>query len=272
MAVWEVMKPPMRAAFRMVSRLNLLLGPEYRYVFILGHVRSGSTLLSHILSSHPEFVGAGETHISYQSPADLPKLVLKTCEYLRKPILRETLIVDQINHQYVTDEVLLSEKVYKCVILLREPGATLKSMMNLGLWNENQALDLYVNRLAALTQYGLLLGDRALLLEYDDLVDRADHTLAALTSFLGLESPLRQNYATHRMTGRTEGHGDPSNNIKLGQIIRTPGHDVTISKDTLTAAARAFHNYREQLRTTVANTVNRGAFPKESNSTPVLND
>jgi hypothetical protein len=249
MPSWEIVKSPIRATFRMVSRLNLLVGHEYRYVFILAHVRSGSTLLSHILSSHPEFIGAGETHISYRIPADLPKLVIKTCEFLHRPILRETFVVDQINHQYVTDEVLLSEQVYKCLILIREPEATLKSMVNLGLWDEKQALELYVNRLEALGRYGLLLKDRAALVEYDELIDHTEHTLAALTSFLSVDSPLTSNYATHRMTARVVGYGDPSDNIKTGQIVRTPDHQITISEDTLIAAACAFHNTRRRLQT-----------------------
>lgn len=245
----EVVKAPLWAIFRLVSRFYLVLSKrEYRYVFILGHVRSGSTLLAHILANHPNFVGAGESHISYRTADDLPKLVLQTCKSLHRPILRETYVVDQINHPYVTNEVLVSGRVYKCIILIREPEATLKSIMKLLKCQEQEALDVYISRLEALTEYGVLLGKRALLVEYDDLVDHTDHTLAALTSFLGLDSPLLPTYATHRMTGR-EGYGDPSTNIRTGHIIRTPSHAVAINKDILTLAARAFHKCRGQLQT-----------------------
>ena len=160
----EVVKAPLWAIFRLVSRFYLVLSKrEYRYVFILGHVRSGSTLLAHILANHPNFVGAGESHISYRTADDLPKLVLQTCKSLHRPILRETYVVDQINHPYVTNEVLVSGRVYKCIILIREPEATLKSIMKLLKCQEQEALDVYISRLETLTEYGVLLGKRALL-------------------------------------------------------------------------------------------------------------
>lgn len=265
MSLPKVVRSPAWAAFRAVSRLYLMLSRhEYRYVFILGHMRSGSSLLAHILANHPDIVGAGETHISYQTAADVPKLILKTCELLHRPILSETFIVDQINHPYVTDEVLRSEEFYRCVILIREPQATLKSLINLLRCHEREALELYINRLESLTQYGLILGERALLVDYDDLVTHTDETLAALTQFLGLDSPLTPTYATHRMTGRVEGFGDPSNNIRVGKIRRTPGHAVTISEDTRSAALRAYCKCRGHLQTAVARPVDRATFPTKA--------
>ena len=266
MMLWNIVKPPAWIAFRMVSRLNLLR--EYRYVFILAHMRSGSTLLAHILASHPDFVGAGETKVCYRTPADLPKLILKTCELLHRPILRGSYIVDQINaSRWVTDEVLLSEQIYRRIILLRQPEPTLKSMMRYDdNYQEKEALQHYINRLEELARYGSLLRERAFLVEYDNLVDQSDHTLAKLTNFLGLDSPLSATYGIHRMTGRIYGLGDNSNNIKVGRIIRTPGHDVTISKDTLTIATRAFHNCRAQLQNVTYRMTESGGVFQEHGS------
>ena len=148
MGLWKVVRPAARAAFRTVSRAYLLLsGRQYRFIFILGHMRSGSTLLSHILASHLDIVGAGEAHITYQTPADLPQLVLRTCEFLRRPVLRETYIVDQINPPYVTDDVLRSSQIYRCIILIRDPEATIKSTMKMLKCEEQEALDVYIRRL-----------------------------------------------------------------------------------------------------------------------------
>jgi hypothetical protein len=233
---------------------------EYRIVFILGHVRSGSSLLAHILANHPDIVGAGETHICYQTQADLPKLVLRTCELLHRPFLGETYVVDQINHPYVSNDVLLARQLYKSIILIREPEATIRSIMTLFKCQEREALEIYIRRLEELTRYGPLLGDRALLVQYGDLIDRTDETLTALTRFLGLDSPLTPNYATHRMTGRMEGNGDPSDNIKAGQIIRTAGNKVVISDDTLVAATRAFRSCRAGLHAGAVQAVSAAAF------------
>jgi hypothetical protein len=232
-------------------------------------MRSGSSLLAHILANHPDVVGSGETHISYQMPADLPKLIIRTSEFLHRPVLHETYIVDQINHNYVADEVLLSRQIYKSIILIREPAAALKSTMHLLKCQEHQALEVYKKRLDELTHYGLLLKERALLVEYDDLVDCTEQALDAITRFLGLGSPLTPTYTTHRMTGRVKGYGDPSNNIKTGHIIRTRGHEIAISQDTLVAATDAFRRCREELHTAEVQSLNRVVLPRIRDSLPV---
>jgi sulfotransferase family protein len=266
MTLPKVLRVPAWAVFRSVSRLNLRLrGGDFRYIFILGHMRSGSTLLAHILANHPEIVGAGEMHIHYRAPRDLSDLVLKTCEYLHRPVLHAPYIVDQINHDYVADEVLLSPQIYRCIILLRDPEATLQSMaalkqMNDSSWQESEAVKNYANRLRTLRHYGQLLKHRAIVIEYDDLIDDTNKTLATLTNFLGLKSPLKPNYTTHRMTGRIAGHGDPSKNIKSGQVVRTPKHDIAIGKEALIAARSAFRECQDQLRmitTSKADTMSR---------------
>lgn len=248
MTLWNVLRPAVWTTFRMVSRTSLALrSTDYRYLFILGHVRSGSTLLSHILAAHPDIVGAGETHIRYESAADLPKLALMTSELLHRPILRQNYIVDQINHSYVSDDVLLSERLYRSLILIRQPEDTLKSMVSLSVWGEQQALQLYMERLATLCRYGKLLKHRAFLVEYDDLVDNSETSLGNISHFLELRHPLEENYVTHRMTGRIPGYGDPSQNIKRGRIVRTSSHDVTISQKTLITANDAFAKTRAEL-------------------------
>ena len=78
--------------------------------------------------------------------------------------------------------------------MLRQPEATLKSMMRYDEnYEEEEALRHYVNRLEELGHYGLLLRDRAIFVEYDDLVDSPDHTLAALSSFLGVRFALERD-------------------------------------------------------------------------------
>lgn len=251
MKLWRLIRPTAWTFFGVVSRAYLALGRRYRYVFILGHMRSGSTLLAHILANHPDFAGAGETHIAYRTSADLPTLVLKTCELLHRPILRTKNVVDQINHDYVANDVLTSNCIYRCIILIREPEETLKSMLSLSIWSEKEALNAYVKRLEELYQYGLLLRKKAFLLEYGELVEHSQKTLSALTLFLGLDVPLTPTYATHRMTRRTPGFGDPSSNIQAGQIIRTPKHNIAMAQDTLTEARLAFRKCRDRLRSIV---------------------
>jgi hypothetical protein len=242
----RVVKKPALAVFRTVVRLNLALRRrEYRYVFVLAHGRSGSTLLSHVLASHPNFTGAGELFLTYTTPSDLPNLILTTCEYLHKWRVCTPFIVDQINQdQFLTDETLKSSLVHKCVILIRSPEATLKSMMKVFGRQETAACRYYVERLATLAHYGSILRERAILVEYDDLIEHTEETLAGLTRLFAVDPPFSPEYVVHRATGKT---GDPSANLLTGRIFRTPEHAIAISPEVMAEATPAFVQCRQQL-------------------------
>jgi hypothetical protein len=246
MIVSRIARAPIAAGFRAAARVNLALRPrEYRYIFILAHMRSGSSVLSHILTSHEDFVGAGETHTGYRTPADLPKLIPRTCQLLRKLQLNGTYLVDKITmDQYLSDEVLNSRLIHKCIILIRAPEGSLKSLIKRFQFHEKTALGVYVSRLQTLARYGTALRERALLVEYDHLLDRTEETLAGMTKFFGIDPPFKSNYNTHRATGKM---GDHSSNIFAGRVFRTRSHEQVISPEVLYEASLAFRNCRRQL-------------------------
>src|SRR5579872_1050983 len=110
--LWQKAALPLRYAFRTVSYVAFALNQRhYRYIFLLTHMRAGSTLFGHILASNPDVAGAGELWQPYLVEADLDNVVLRTCEYLRKPILTQKYVVDSICHNdiEVSDEVLSSD-------------------------------------------------------------------------------------------------------------------------------------------------------------------
>jgi hypothetical protein len=246
--IHPALKRVILAAFHKTVQFNVAVqNLNYRYVFILAHFRSGSTLLSHILTSHPDFVGAGETHTTYRTAADLPKLIPRTCELLRSLQLRSPYILDKITmDQYLIDkQILLSPLIYRCVILVRAPQPSLKSIIDLFNWEERMALDHYVTRLETLAQYGELLRERAFFLEYDQLVERSAETLAALTRFFGVSPPFNDRYAKHKATGKM---GDPSRNILRGHIFRTTSHErIQISTEVMNEASLAFRGCQQRL-------------------------
>ena len=55
------MRGVLRALYRgaLSAQLRLRGGPTH-YVLVLGHMRAGTTLLAHILMSHPAILGCGE--------------------------------------------------------------------------------------------------------------------------------------------------------------------------------------------------------------------
>ena len=245
MTVPGFIKNSAQFAFQKVIQLCLALhGNNYFYAFILGHMRSGSTLLTHIIASNPNFVSAGETHVTYRTSADLSRLAVITCQRLRRLKLTATYVVDQINHNYVSDETFSSPLIRNFVILIRAPDATLKSMISTFHWDQQVALECYVDRLSELEKCGEILKEKALLVEYDDLIDRTEETLAVLTEYFHVTPPFKKNYAMLGTTGR---FGDPSSNIRVGSIVRTQSHTVPIDPQILIQASVAFNQCRKRL-------------------------
>jgi hypothetical protein len=227
--------------------LNLAVRPsKFGFVFILASRRAGSTLLSHIITSHPDFIGAGETHTTYSTEADLPKLIPRTSQLLRRLQLKGKYIVDKITmDEYILDDqLLLSPLIFKCPILIRAPEGALKSFMNWYDVRDDVALEVYLSRLETLARYGDVLQKRALLVEYDNLLDHPDETLAALTRFFEVEQLFSGTYATHKATGKV---GDASPNIFSRRIIRTRSHNVSISAEVMGNAEEAFQKCKRAL-------------------------
>jgi hypothetical protein len=244
------LRPAFIGIFRMSAYLN---ASKHRYVFVLAHMRSGSTLLSHILGSNPEFAYAAETNSIIRTSADLQNLLAETYAGLRKIRLNATYIVGQVNHALITEEVLKSSLVYKCVILIRSPEDTLKSRIETPMsdsqgipgMSERDALDYYVNRLRELGEYGRILGGRAIIVEYEHLVNHSEQTLAALTDFFDVTQPFETKYKTNRLTRRFR--NPASGEIQAGRIVRTKPRRVKITDEALVKAAVAFQDFRKHL-------------------------
>ncbi len=146
-------------------------------VFIMGHMRSGSTLLLHILMTHPEIIGCGERNTPYRSSIDLDKLEIASRVARRAPFRPVRYAIDQINHDKFTPNAdLLGDERLRCIFLIRKPKATIESIVNLSRtyyepWTVQRAVDYYSQRLQTLAEYATRLGsgNEVLGLTYNDL-------------------------------------------------------------------------------------------------------
>lgn len=207
-------------------------GDRQEMVWILGHMRSGSTLLMHLLSSHPEILGAGERNATYASARDLRRLAVDVAYLRRRFFGRYRFVVDQINHnRFLAAEDLLDHPRIARIFLVREPESALASMVEVlgrhyGM-TPSEAVAYYLERLSALERYARGVADkrRSLFLTYDDLVHRSAPTLERLRSFLDLRAPLSESYRIFNFTGK---RGDPSPRIASGRIqkVRRQGLDL----------------------------------------------
>ena len=199
-----------------------------RFVFVVSHMRSFSSLLCHILGSHPEISGYAESHLSYFGRLDLQRLARKVQRVTDNAALGRY-VLDKIlhNQREIAPGVLVRPEL-KLIFLLRNPEDTMQSILNLsrirGAKNKFddpvRVLDYYIGRLKQLEHYCAHLGSNALFLESERLIGDTDRVLAELSGWLELREPLKASYRTFRFTG-APGFGDPSTTILAGTVVRS---------------------------------------------------
>jgi hypothetical protein len=212
----------------------------HRYLFLLSHPRSYSTLLCHILGSHPHISGYIESLISYVTAVDLIHLnrialwaenYRGDCEYVIDKLLYDQLIV--------SDVVLRNPRV-TLLFVVREAEPSIASLVRmkvrehqLGLqdwsdpaeslaWNAHAAAELYIARLQTLQALCArleALGRRGIFLTAESLLAETPATFRLLERELGLSEPLREEYHLFPGTG-VAGKGDTSPAIRSGRIVR----------------------------------------------------
>lgn len=223
----------------------------YKFLFILSHMRSGSSLFVHILNSNPEIIGYGETHINYQSLADLKALQFKVYWQLKNVRMRHQYILDKIlhDHKILNTDILGSPNIY-VVFLIREPRRTIASIRNLKPdWAEQKALNYYCQRLKTLVNYAEIIGDpeRCFLLTYDQLINNSKDVFLSLKHFLNTTAGFSEEYQILKTTGK-RGIGDSSENIKAGRILKPEKEiDIPLSPEAIAQAIEVFSNCHERL-------------------------
>lgn len=232
----------------------------YKVLFILSHMRSGSSLLTHILSSNPAIKGYGETHIQYESELDLRRLMFKiyfhsqefkNFQDLRKLNMDHIYILDKILHDHkLLNENLLELENFYFIFLIREPKRSLISMLDhKPHWTEQDALQYYRQRLSTLARYAHIINNknRSLLLTYDQLINNTDSVFSALQNFLKTPEGFSETYQVSNTTGMRH-VGDFKEKIRSGKIVRKHRKiDLDISQESLAQATDCFEKYELDL-------------------------
>ncbi|MEM9976169.1 MAG: sulfotransferase family protein [Cyanobacteria bacterium P01_D01_bin.2] len=226
----------------------------YRFLLLLSHMRSGSSLLTHLLTTNPEVIGYGETHTNYTDANDFKTLLKKV--YWQAQDFRTLGDMQNLrmNHQYVMDKVLhnkkfldhdflQSEQVY-AIFLLREPARSLASIADLKPhWNQQDTIEYYSQRLAMLVEYAQLINNRQrmLVVSYEQLLENTPQVLMTLQNFLQTQAPFTEEYRVLKTTGM-EGVGDSKGNIKAGKIVRSQRQLTQSFSAELVEQAKQIHS------------------------------
>jgi hypothetical protein len=211
-----------------------------RSVFILAHMRCGSTALSNILCSRPEISGYGEAHIAYRTPSDLGRLVVN--QALRgawNP--RARFLFDKVLHSRHDATVPPDFFRSRAIFLCRGPDATIPSIRRLftrlaraDYGTDTAAAEYYVERVTRLCDlWQAFPPERRLGFTYETLTTETERCLRGVSVLLGLDPALENSYRSHAASIRGGG-GDPMASGRLDRIVaerRRPGdptaHDIS---------------------------------------------
>ena len=217
------------------------------YVFILSHMRSRSSVLSHILGSNDDICGYRELHHSYRIPLDLLKLKSDLYQDFGSEFRRKMLLDKVLHNNNGISRSILTADTTRIVFLVREPESTLKSIVMMGIQNNIPGYDnvqyitsYYCQRVEQLAKYAEILKGNYFFIASDRLLEEAEEVLDGLGAWLGLQTALSPYYKTFDRTG-TPVAGDPSDNIKSGKLIKTKGApDIEIPPEYLNRAREAY--------------------------------
>lgn len=240
-----------------LSKPNIITGRS-DYLFMLSHMRSRSSVLSHVLGSNNGICGYSELHASYNNYIDILRMRVRLHDELKCDISGKYLF-DKILHDNLEISRNVIKKISpKFIFLLREPESTIKSIFHMGHilgndWHKNpdnaieNAANYYCTRLSCLQKYAEMNNGNNYFIESDDLLNKTDDLLKDLTDWLNLASPLQNRYSKFSQTGKP-GRGDPSENIQAGKITKTKSYsNIEIPREILKKADSSYEKCKETL-------------------------
>ncbi len=221
-----------------------------RYLFVLAHPRSGSTLLNRVLATNPEIASYGENHKVYRRAFDLFLLLCRTAARLKNYSLSETYVMDKLVWpKYGMPSSIRHASNVKFIIITREPRATFNSMARLiSDWrNEQTSHGIYMDEMDWLEKEVGTINDpaRCLCVRYEDLLKNSERVFQTLRTFLHVDAPFSENYDVIKTTGDLR-FGDSSENIKAGKFrAPTPAETCCVSDDLLESANQRYLQFQK---------------------------
>jgi hypothetical protein len=240
----------------LLCRYPNILFEEKKYIFIISHIRSRSSLLSHILGSNPAIAGSFESQISYLKPIDF--LHLRILVHLANQGKKHTdFYLDKIlwNNHNIAPDIYQKENL-RFVFLLRNPQETIRSIIHMGnklnlkFYQEPEWISrYYTERLNNIRQWSEMIPhERAFFVDSEKIIQHTDQTLDHLSNWLGLKERLTPHYTIFANTGKPI-LGDPLENIKNGKIIkkRVSDRDLEFPKNLFNTINASYKDCRKAL-------------------------
>lgn len=194
-------------------------------------MRSGSSLLVHLLNSHDEIMGYGETQNIYSGTEDFGAATIKIVRHLRKLPNDTSYVMDKVLHEgLLANREILTHPAVKIIFLIREPEMALSSMIKNKITKTGaEAFSHYMTQLEwIISLYPNISNNAWSYLTYSELINSTSNVFKRLEKFLRLSEPLSERYKTTKYTG-IRGIGDSSPHIEGGKIKRNISREVESS-------------------------------------------
>jgi hypothetical protein len=227
-------------------------------IFLLSHMRAYTSLLGHILGSHPAINGYYELHLSYTSAADLAKATQAyTAHDSLKPGSRY--LFDKLLHNdYELNLAQLGLRDAVILCALRQAAPSIKSILHLFAKKSSndlyaqpaEATKYYIQRLQTLAQFSQHYPRRYYYFDAELICADTPNMLDILRLWLQLDAPLESDYQTFSQTG-VAGAGDSSPAIASGKVLNQTERygDIVLAEDLSRQAIEAYQDCRFQLMT-----------------------
>jgi Sulfotransferase family len=211
-----------------IGRMTSVLNPQCQYdraLFIIGHMRCGSTALSNILCSREDVSGYGEAHIAYVDEAALGILAMNQMKRNAWK-MSATHLFDKILHNRYDDQLYTGFSTARAIFMVRSPDDTIRSIRALfsrigsdEYASDAMAADYYAQRLEQmLVLWNRFARDRRISVSHVALTTNPERELARISDVFGFTPPLVNRYLRpSEVAGR--GAGDPLSSHKFDRIV-----------------------------------------------------
>lgn len=243
------------------GRALAMAAPQCRYercIFLIGHMRCGSTALSNVIASSNDISGYGETHVVYENAAGPGVLALNQAKK-RAWKLGAPFLFDKVLHNTLDRRPPHSFFAARAIFMIRNPNQAAPSIVRLFKKvgsHEYRSLDsaalYYRDRVMRMTElWRQFPASRRIAINFEDMIEAPDRLLNRLSRFLSLSAPLANHYAPNSL-GVAPGAGDPVDAGRYARIVhggvrKTFAIEMSASEEKALIGAKKAYEYAREV-------------------------
>jgi len=210
-------------------RVLLHAGRTRKAIFLISHMRAYTSLLGHIIGSHPDVEGYYEMHTGYFSSRSLVKWKALYYKYDAPKKSANAMFDKLLHNRYKVSPEFEQALDCRFMVALREAEPSISSIMKLysGRDDARASLDgaasYYSGRVKGIERFAQERAGSFFYYDAEALVEKPEDLLEELTEFLQLREPLAQEYRLSSLSGQ-RGAGDSSAVLGSGVIVQRNGN------------------------------------------------